>query len=624
MKAHRSIRRFFLPTALSVALSLSLFSYHSLAETSGVSGVGAQEIQEVTGEITGHSGTVATESAPALGATPGKAAKTKRNKSRLPKTAGTSADINAEEDALGQNVFQVLLAEIALRRGDPSLASSAYADLALRTRDPETLERTIDIAIYGRQLDVALDAARLWTEIEPESAKALHVQAGVMVLANQMDELVPTLARLLELDKERLTENLLGLNRLLAQLEDRRAALEVVDKVCRPYATMPEAHYAIAIAAASAGQDERARAEARRALELRPDWEQGALLQTQLLFRVSAQEAADFLGDFVKKHPQAHEAGIQLARLMVSEKRFDEARRQFESVLKNKPNDPEIMFGIALIALQQKDLKTADANFRHFLTIPAADKNPAFFFLGQIAEEDKRVDDALDYYAKVVSGEHFMSAQVRRAHLLARQGRIEEARAQLRNAPSLSAEERVQLTIAEAALLREVKQYRTAFEVLEAALVRQPKQVDLLYESALLLEKLDRLDLMERRLRQLIVLNPNSPLAYNALGYSLADRNLRLNEARELIEKAYKLAPNDFYILDSMGWVLFRQGDLPGALDYLEKALAKQDDPEIAAHIGEVMWAMGRRDEAKQVWQEAQKKHPDNEMLAETIKKFLP
>lgn len=129
---------------------------------------------------------------------------------------------------------------------------------------------------------------------------------------------------------------------------------------------------------------------------------------------------------------------------------------------------------------------------------------------------------------------------------------------------------------------------------------------------------------MERRLRRLIALRPDSPLAYNALGYSLADRNLRLDEARALIEKAYKLSPDDFYILDSMGWVLYRQGDLPGALDYLEKARAKRNDPEVVAHLGEVLWAMGRRDEARKLWQDMQKQHPGNEALNSVVKKFLP
>lgn len=624
MRAHSNIRRFLLPTALAAALAVPCLSFSDTLI--------AQETQEAQGTSRPAARPAATpEESPAImPAAPAPAADRKAGKARqharhAPRIARASAAApdNADEQ-IGQAVFQVLLAEIALRRGNPSLASSAYADLALRTQDPEALERTIEVALYGRQFDVALDAARLWTELDPKSAKAYELQASVMVFARQTDDLAPTLSRLLELNEAKRADILLGLNPLLAQLNDRQAALGIVETVCRPYDGLPEAHYAIAVAAASASQNERARAEAQRALELRPDWDKAALLQTQLLFRASTQEAIDFLSGFARENPRSREAKVQLARLLISAKRYDEARQQFKIALKEYANDPEIVFSIALVALQQQDPVEAENYFRRLLTIPEADKNAAFFFLGQIAEESQRVDEALDHYAKVLSGEHFMPAQIRRAYLLAEHGRIEEARAQLHATPGATAQERIQLTIAEAGLLREAKQYRAAFATLEAALADQPEQPDLLYESALLLEKLDSLDLMERRLRRLIALRPDSPLAYNALGYSLADRNLRLDEARALIEKAYKLSPDDFYILDSMGWVLYRQGDLPGALDYLEKARAKRNDPEVVAHLGEVLWAMGRRDEARKLWQDMQKQHPGNEALNSVVKKFLP
>ncbi len=603
MKAHLILRRLFCLTLLATAWSLP-----GMATTTA----------DDTGAAT------ESEKKPARTAKPRKAAKPALREARLPHLLPTSPDNVAETEMLGQTVFQVLLAEIALRRGDPALASSAYADLALRTRDPKVLERTVDIALYGRRFDVALDAARLWTEIDADSKKANYVLASVMIVANQVVDLPATLSRLFEMDAEALPENLLSLNRMLARIPNRQTAFQIIERVCRPYPAVAEARYAVAVAAAASGQEDRARAETRRALELRPDWERAALLQAQLLHRISAQEAAAFLKAFTDKNPQAHEARMQLARLMVGEKRYEDARQQFERLLKDTPDNPDVVFALAVMALQQQDQKSAETHFKHFLTLPVADKTPAFFFLGQIAEENKRFDEALDYYANVTSGTHFGQARLRRARLLADQGRIEEARRQLQPPKDVSAEDRIQLTIAEAALLREAKQYRTAFDLLEDSLVKQPQHADLLYESALLLEKLDDLERMEQRLRQLIELNPENFHAYNALGYALADRNQRLPEARELIEKALRLSPNDFFILDSMGWVLYRQGDFAGALTYLEKAYDRRDDPEIAAHIGEVMWAMGRHAEARQIWLKAQEKHPDNESLTEVIKKFLP
>lgn len=622
MRAHSNIRHFLLPTALTLTVAVTVSSLSFSDQLSAQEADKPETSQQWQKAAEGHA-TTPGNAAPSASSPVDKTRQHARRAPSVSKSPVVNNGIDADNQ-IGQDVFQVLLAEIALRRGNSSLASSAYADLALRTQDPEALERTIEIALYSRQFDVALDAARLWTELDPKSVKARELQASAMVFARQTDELASVLSRLLELDETKRADILLGLNPLLAQLNDRMTALEIIETVSRPYADMAEAHYGIAIAAASAEQNERAQSEARRALELRPSWEKAALLQTQLLLRASAQDAIDFLSGFVNQNPHLREAKVQLARLMTSEKRYDEARRQFKNTLKDNADDPEIVFAIALIALQQKDYPEAENYFKRLLTIPEADKNTAFFFLGQIAEENERIEEAMDNYAKVFSGEHFISAQIHWAYLLARQGRIEEARTQLHTAPSKNVQERVQLTIAEAGLLREAKQYRAAFAVLEAALSDQPEQPDLLYESALLLEKLDSLDLMERRLRKLIVLRPDNPLAYNALGYSLADRNLRLDEAHALIERAYKLSPDDFYILDSMGWVLYRQGDLPGALHYLEKARAKKDDPEVAAHIGEVMWTMGRQDEARQIWQEAQKKHPENEALIEVIKKFLP
>ena len=524
----------------------------------------------------------------------------------------------------GQFVYQVLLAEIALQRGDIDLASKAYADLALRTRDPKVLERTVAVTSVARRFDLALEAARLWVDVEPESKQAQQLLASVMILSNQLDDLAPNLIRMLEVDKASLADNLLGLNRMLARNPNRQAVFQLIEKVCRPFFGIAEAHYAVAMAAGSAGVNDRALAEVRRALELRPDWEMAALLQVQLMTRGSSAEAVSFLQDFVERNPKARDARLHLARLLVAEKRYADARRHFEVLLEAFPDNPDVVFPVAILALQQNDSALAEAQFKHFLTLPVADKSYAYYYLGEIAEESKRIEEALAYYALVSSGEQYLPAQLRRARILVDQGKPEAARKQLSSAKGASAEERIQLAIAEAGLFRDAKQPQAAFDLLEPLLANNPEQTDLLYETALLAEKVGRLDLLESRLRKLIKLRPESAQAYNALGYSFADRNIRLPEARELIEKALQLSPEDYFILDSMGWVLFRQGDLSSSLAYLERAFVKRNDPEISAHIGEVLWALGRRDDAQRILREAQQKHPDNEALSEAAKKFAP
>jgi tetratricopeptide (TPR) repeat protein len=524
----------------------------------------------------------------------------------------------------GQVVYQVLLAEVALQRGNADLASKAYADLALRTRDPKVLERTIEVASYARRPDLAIEAARLWLEVEPTSLRAQQMLTGALVMSNQLDDLAPHLIRMLEVDKEALGTNLLGLNRMLARNTDRKAVFHLVDKVCAPFFGVAEAHYTVAVAAGAAGEPVRALAEARRALELRPDWEMGALLEAQLLARDSTGEAIAALERFVERNPNARDAELHLARALVSEKRYADAKRHFDRLLREYPNSPEIVYPVAILALQQNDTTLAETQLKHLLTLEFTDKSVAYFYLGQIADDGKRVGEAVDYYSRVGAGEHYLPARVRSAQLLANQGKFEAARQQLRDVPVKTELERAQLAIAEAQLLREAKQPEEAFNLLDRALSLQPDQPDLLYESALLAEKLGRLETLETNLRKLIALKPDSAQAYNALGYSYADRNLRLPEARELIEKALKLSPDDPFILDSMGWVLYRQGDFSGALPQLERAYAQRPDPEIAAHLGEVLWMLGRKDDARRVWREAQKKHPANEELAAVVKKFAP
>ena len=525
-------------------------------------------------------------------------------------------------DQSGQAVFQVLVAEMALQRGDTNLATKAYSDLSLRTRDPRVLERTVEIAGYARRYDIALEAAKLWLDVEPGSVRAQQMLTGMLILSNRMDELAPTLVRMLEADKEGLGANLLGLNRMFVRTEDRVAVFNLIEKVCRPFFGVAEAHYAVAQAASSASMQERALAEAGRALELRPDWEMAALLQAQIAARTSTAQAVAFLQAFVERNPMARDVKLQLARALVGEKRYDEARQIFNQMLQGFPDNPDVVYPVALLALQQNDLAVAEAQFKHLLTLSIPDKSLAYYYLAQIAEEKGKTDEAIDLYAKVESGDQLVQARMRGAQLLAGQGKLDEARKLLSEANAVSAEQSLQLAIAEAALLRKAKQPQAAFDLLDALLEKQPDNPELLYETALLAERLDQMEIMERRLRRLIELQPENGQAYNALGYSFADRGIQLTEARELIEKAQALMPNDTFILDSLGWVLYRQGDLPGGLAALERAYGMRDDPEIAAHLGEVLWSMNRKDEAQKLLRAAQKKHPDNEPLADAVKKF--
>ncbi|MBK5914866.1 tetratricopeptide repeat protein [Rhodocyclus purpureus] len=529
-----------------------------------------------------------------------------------------------EASASARLVFQVLLAEIALQRGDVALAAQAWTDLAQRSRDPQVLERAIEVAGYARRLDLALESARLWLEIEPSSSRAQQMLAGVLIVGEKYDELAPLLTRMLAADPEGLPGNLVGLNRMLLRAADRGAAWQLVEQVTEPFLGLPEAHYARAVAANSAAMPTRALDEAQRALEQRPDWELAALLRAQVLARSSTAAAVASLERFVADNPGAREVRLHLARALIAENRYADARSHFELLVADSPDNTEVLFPAAILALQLNDSARAETLLLRLLDLEFADKSVARYYLGQIAEQRQQLDAALAFYRAVGPGEQYLPAQLRSARLLAERGQDEDALRQLRTVKARSAEERAQLALVQAQILRDARKWQEAFVLLSDELSRQPSEPDLLYETALLAEKLGRIDLLEKHLRRLIELRPDSPTAYNALGYSLADRKLRLSEARELIAKALSLAPEDPFIIDSLGWVLYRQGDLAAARVQLERAFALRADPEIAAHLGEVLWMLGSREEATRLWRDAQARSPDNEALADVLKRFAP
>ena len=280
---------------------------------------------------------------------------------------------------------------------------------------------------------------------------------------------------------------------------------------------------------------------------------------------------------------------------------------------------------MAQIAYQAKQPREAEKYLLRYVQLPTGvqrDDGPAYLFLAQLAEDEKRLPQAIEWLGRIDSGEQFLPALVRRAVLLGRLDRLDDARALLRQASVSTNRDRVQLTIAEAQILRDANRAQDAFDVLDRALEKLPNNPELLYEHALTAERLGRIDLMETGLRKLIELRPDHAHAHNALGYSLADRNLRLPEALALIEKALSLAPDDAHILDSMGWVQFRMGNLERALEYLHKAYKLRPEVEIAAHLGEVLWAAGRTEEARQLWRDARGREPNNETLNGTLSRL--
>jgi tetratricopeptide (TPR) repeat protein len=530
------------------------------------------------------------------------------------------AQPTADDDS---QLYDMLLGEIAQQRGDYALAAKTYLELARRTRDPRVARRAVEVANEGRLNDVALEAARTWYEIEPQSTAALSVLASLLVSARKVDEAEPYLAKLLNTEGVDQERGYLQINRLLAGNPDKRSNLRVVQKLASRHPELAPAHFATAQAAALADDDQTALAEARRAAEIRPEWEAPAMLEAQVLQKRSSAQAAKRLADFVAKNPQSRPGRLAYARALVADKRIPEARKQFDALLAANPGDTELIYTVGIIALQVKDYAVAEENMKRLVSAPEyRDPDGARYILGQIAEEQKQWPRAIEWYDQIQDGEHALPARLRTANAIAKEGKLQDAREYLHKSAADHPGQEVQFTVAEAQLLRDAGQNKQAFDLLAGALKAEPEQPELLYDYALTAEKLERYDVLEKNLRKLIEVKPDHAHAYNALGYSFAERNTRLGEARKLVEKALELSPDDSFIVDSLGWVQYREGDLKAAAQTLKRAYDTRPDAEIGAHLGEVLWKLGERSEANRVWQESLKSAPDNDTLLKTIKRL--
>jgi len=521
-------------------------------------------------------------------------------------------------------MFKMMLAEVALQRGQPHIAVQTYLDLARETRDPRIAERATEVAWNARLSSAALEAAGIWLQADPGSARARQFIAALLVNQARLADAQPHLEKWIATDRASVGQSFLQLSSLLARHKDKTEVFNLMQALAKPYPEVPEARLAVAQAAWNAENQQLSLDEARAALTLRPDWEIATLFVAQVLQRRSNEEALRYLGKYLQDHPKARDVRLNYARLLVSAKKYPEARRQFEVLVDENPQNADVGMAVALLAIQATDYDAAETQLKRVLEMNYKDPDVARFYLGQLNEERKRFEEALKWYSTVTQGEQYISAQSRYAGILAKQGRLPEARKHLQEASASDTQQRVQLTQAEAQLLRDASAYQEAFDVLGQALAKMPNYPDLLYDHAMAAEKVNRLDILEGNLKQLIKLRPDHAHAYNALGYTLADRNQRIAEAYGLIDTALKLAPEDPFIQDSMGWVLYRMGRNQEGLDYLQRAFKQRPDPEIAAHLGELLWALDQRDAARKIWAESLKEHPKNELLQGTVKRFVP
>ena len=528
-----------------------------------------------------------------------------------------------------QLIQKYLSAELSFQRGDKFAAYSTMMSLARSLRDPRLARRGLEFAISGSLGGEALKAARLWREIAPQSEEATQAVVGLLISSGRIDEVKTVLAQQLAASSpEALPNTIALLQRQLARLQDRSRAYGLLRELLEPYGDVLDARLTLAQAAMVAGDRATALTEARAALAKHPSSDLVALVLAQII--EDRTESIQSLVAFLHKNPKSREVRLAYARTLIEQNKVGEAKAQFALLLTHHPDDRTTLYALGLMAAQAGEMREAESYLSKYIQTLGdqpdreRDSTQALLVLAQIAEDKNDTAAALKWLEKIEPDNQgsYISATLRRAMLLAKAKDPEAARALLQQAEVRNDDDRAKLTVGEAQLLRDAGRLDDALRMVADALELNKNNIDLLYEHAMLAERAKQFDLMERELRKLIKVAPDNQHAYNALGYSFADRNVRLQEAFDLISKANQIAPNDPYILDSLGWVEFRLGRLEQALKTLQRAYEIKADAEIAAHLGEVMWKMGRQDEAKKLWRAANDKDPKNETLRATLQRL--
>lgn len=538
----------------------------------------------------------------------------------------TPAVVLPKVELTSELVYRITKAELEFKQGNWQGPYITMLALAQQTRDPRLAQRATEMAMAAKQGAEALSAIRLWRGLAPDSDEAIQLQLGFLVNYPDLREAEQVFAlRLKQLPQKSRPLAMFQMQQLLLHLKDKGATFALLERVLAPYDEMLESHLILAQSAFALNDAPRAYAEAERALAIKADSELAVLTKAQV--SGSLDKALAVLSDFLARHPHAQEVRAAYARILIDAKQVDAAREQFLTLLKDQPDNLATLYSLGAMAMQSNDLVHAEKYLSRYVEVlaqqPNDERDPSkvLIILSQIAEHRGDLAAAYNWLDQIEEGDDkdYLAARLKMAQLTARQGKVDEARAQLAALKPSDQNDQAQVFLVDAQLLRDAGDVLTAFVVLENANKRFPGNPDLLYEFALLAEKLGQVELMEKTLRQVMIAAPDNQQAYNALGYSLAERNERLPEAYSLIDKALKMAPGDPYIMDSMGWVQYRMGRLDEAEAMLRQAYAVRKDAEIAVHLGEVLFVKGDQAGARQLWQEAQRKDPQNDVLKSTL-----
>ena len=522
-------------------------------------------------------------------------------------------------------LYQLLVAEFAAQQGELHLAAQAYLQTARSTGDPRLASRATRMAVYARDMELALHTATLWVELEPEQIDARQSLAALLLRHGHVEPAMVHLHKMLTLAPQGVGHGFMLISNLLSQEGDRQLAMQIMRNLVDSHPDEPLAHYAYAHLANQLGALEHALQELNTLLSRWPEMLDARVLQARVYHSMGDTAAAlQSMNTAVRQHSDNHQIRLIYARMLVDAGQLEEARSQFRLLQRNQPEDGDVIYALALLAMKAGDLSEAKRHFNQLIAIGERDEE-ARISLGQIALQNGKDAEAIGWFQSVgPESERYMEVQIQAARLILQQQNLAAALTYLRGL-SLHSQADIALRYqGEADLLTSAGEHLQAMEVYDEAIALFMSHSDLLYGRALLAEKLDRLEQAEEDLRRILDQEPEHIHALNALGYTLVDRTDRYQEGLQYIMRAYQQRPDDPAILDSMGWAYFRLNELDKAEVYLRKAFSEYPDAEIGAHLGEVLWVRGKLDEARAIWRQAHELNAEHPVLLDTLQRLNP
>lgn len=519
--------------------------------------------------------------------------------------------------------YNTMVAEIAGHRGELKQAVKYYRKVVSSTDDLEIIRRAARIMLFAKDFEAANIAVQRWLQLAPKDIEAHQMAATTSLHQGDIATSVISLEWLLEFAKDK-KQGFKLLSALLDRVTDKQVAASAMQEMVSRYPDIIEGHISYARLAFAAKQYDNAVNAATKATRMDVNNANAKVILARAQIELgNTDEALQALDSLLKQEPENHELRLTYARMLMAVNRYESAIKQFEILLKKSPDNADLIYSAALVSMQMKSYSSAEKYLKKIIVLGKHEQE-AWFYLGRLEEKRKHYKKAQEWYARVDTADLYIDAQMGAARVQGKSGQLEDAKNRYAVLRESYPEHATTIWLSESEMLREINEDQSAYELLNAAVALHPDDIDLRYSRALAAERVDRIDILESDLKLVLKKDPQHAHALNALGYTLADRTTRYDEALGYILQAFKLKPNDPAIIDSMGWIQYRLGNLGKAVEYLMQANEILRDGEVAAHLGEVLWMRGDREAASALWKDALREYPDSKILIKAIDRFNP